>query len=261
MSDKQDWIWYELMTTDPAAAARFYGAVVGWEITKYPAPDDAPQYWVCHAGGRGVAGIMNKPAEVPAHVSPNWSGYIHSANADSTAAAVQEAGGSILRAPFDIPGVGRIAVVADPQGGRFNLMQPTPQDAPPKLAQNTLGNVCWCELHSDSEDNFDFYQKLFGWQKVQAMDMGEFGVYQTFTTNDNPSTGGSMRKHATGPEAEMPTYWLFYFCVDGIDAAMARVQRSGGTIFMGPHQVPGDTWIALGRDPQGGVFALHSASK
>lgn len=261
MAAKHDWIWHELMTTDPQAAATFYGDVVGWRVEKYPAPEGAPVYLVGQAGDRGVVGIMGMPQGAPVSMPPNWSGYIHTEDVDTTAKEITEAGGTVLRPPFEIPGVGRIAVVADPEGGRFNLMQPGRRDAPPKLEQNAPGNVSWCELHSTDEKNFDFYEKLFGWRKTEAMDMGEHGVYQIFTSNDNPMTGGSMRKMKDSPEANLPTYWLFYFSVDGIDAAIERAKQGGGKIFMGPHEVPGGTWIALGNDPQGALFALHSIER
>lgn len=264
MSTKQDWIWHELMTTDPEAAAKFYGEVVGWTMSMMPAPDGSavPEYRIGNVGKRGVVGIMGMPPGVPAGMKPSWTGYIHAPNVDETVKAVEAAGGQTRRAPWDIEGVGRVAVMADPEGGAFNLIQPPADMAgPPKLEQNAVGNVSWCELHSNNENNFDFYQKLFGWTVTDTMDMGEHGKYTMFTSNENPMTGGSMRKMKDGPEAQMPTYWLFYFSVDNIDAAVERTKSAGGTIFMGPHQVPGGTWIALGNDPQGVLFALHSQSK
>jgi predicted enzyme related to lactoylglutathione lyase len=55
--------------------------------------------------------------------------------------------------------------------------------------------------------------------------------------------------------------WLYYFNVDGIDAAVTRITEAGGKIAMGPHQVPGGQWIVSAFDPQGGSFQLLSATK
>lgn len=55
--------------------------------------------------------------------------------------------------------------------------------------------------------------------------------------------------------------WLYYFMVDGIDAAIARITGQGGKVVMGPHQVPGGQWIVSAMDPQGGNFQLLSATK
>lgn len=261
MSAQHDWIWYELMTTDPEAAAKFYGGVVGWKIAPYPGQPDGPQYLVGHVGDRGVVGMMQMPPTVPAGMPPNWTGYVHTDNVDSTAKELTEAGGSVKFGPMDLPGVGRLAAVADPEGGVFNLMQPAPTDAPPRPETWTPGSVSWCELHSNDEKNLDFYLKLFGWRKSDAMDMGEYGTYQMFSTNDSPMNGGSLRKIKGRPGESMATQWLYYFSVDGLDAAVERVKQGGGNIFMGPHEVPGGTWIALGNDPQGAMFALHSQAR
>jgi uncharacterized protein len=67
-----------------------------------------------------------------------------------------------------------------------------------------------------------------------------------------PAVGGMMTKP---PEVPMP-YWLYYFNVDAIDAAMARVIKQGGKVLMGPHEVPGGQWILQCQDPQGAMFAL-----
>ncbi len=62
--------------------------------------------------------------------------------------------------------------------------------------------------------------------------------------------------------AETPTpFWLFYFNVDGLDAAMARATQAGGKVIMGPHQVPGGSWIAHCLDPQGAIFAMVAAQR
>jgi uncharacterized protein len=59
-----------------------------------------------------------------------------------------------------------------------------------------------------------------------------------------------MKKMDTMPQAA----WLYYFMVDGINAAAQRVRGAGGTIAMGPHEVPGGQWILHASDPQGGHF-------
>ncbi|MFN2974339.1 VOC family protein [Terriglobus aquaticus] len=259
MAAKKDWIWYELMTSDPKGAAKFYSDVVGWKVEPFPGSANGTEYLVGSVGDRGVVGIMSMPPTVPPGMPPNWTGYIHTQNCDETAKAVTEAGGSVKFGPLDLPDVGRIAAVADPEGGVFNLLQPGRTDAPPRPESWVAGSVSWCELHSNDEKNLDFYVKQFGWDKVNAMDMGEHGVYQTFTSNDSRETGGSLRK---GPhEKGMPTYWLYYISVDGIDAAVGRINGGGGSVLMGPHEVPGGTWVAIGKDPQGALFALHSQTR
>ena len=260
MTAKHDWFWFELITDDPKAAAAFYSSVVGWEISSFPAPEGAPEYLVGNVAGRGVVGFMGKPPAMPASAPSFWSGYVYAPNVDALASDVEQAGGKVVRAPFDVPGVGRIAVLSDPEGGMFNAMKPAMEgvEGPPPFGRNEPGHVSWGELHSDDpEENFAWYEKLFGWRRVDVFDMGPNGKYQIFTTSDTPATSGSCGKMG----GDMPTGWLFYFHVDGIDAGVERVHAAGGKIFMGPHEVPGGSWIAMGNDPQGAVFALHAVKR
>jgi len=125
-------------------------------------------------------------------------------------------------------------------------------DAPPELPIGTQGTVGWRELYAaDGSSVFAFYEKMFGWTKAEAIDMGPMGIYQLFAAGDVP-VGGIMTKPATIP---MPC-WGYYFNVDGIDAAAERVTAAGGTIINGPHQVPGGQWIVQCTDPQGAAFSL-----
>ena len=83
------------------------------------------------------------------------------------------------------------------------------------------------------------------------MDMGAMGTYQIFAIGGVPC-GGMMTKM---PQIPHP-FWLYYFNVDGIDAAMTRVKKAGGQILNGPMEVPGGSWIAQCIDPQGAMFAM-----
>jgi predicted enzyme related to lactoylglutathione lyase len=159
----------------------------------------------------------------------------------------------VLRAPDDIPGIGRFAVVADPQGAVFEIMKPLPQDPPrPHAPAGTLGHTSWNELYvNDVEAAFAFYADMFGWRKDQAMDMGPMGAYQLYANQDGV-IGGMMKRPPEVPRA----CWLYYFQVGDIDAAVGRVKSAGGQVFHGPMEVPGGDWIAQGADPQGAMFAV-----
>jgi predicted enzyme related to lactoylglutathione lyase len=93
---------------------------------------------------------------------------------------------------------------------------------------------------------------MFGWQKADSLDMGEMGTYQLFTAGGDAPIGGIMTK----PPGVSRPFWGYYFNVPAIDAAADRVKAGGGTIMMGPHQVPGGQWIVQCKDPQDAYFAL-----
>jgi len=248
-----DFIWYELMTSDVAAASDFYGRVVGWTMAETPAAGRA--YTLACAGERQVGGVMALPEEARKEgARPAWFGYVAVPDVDAAVEAVKQAGGSVHRAAQDIPGVGRFAVVADPQGAGFMLFRGEGA-APAPVAPGTPGHIGWHELHArDQEDAFAFYGKLFGWTKGDAVDMGTMGAYQLFSTGADPI--GGMMSNAQAPHP----FWLFYITVEDIDAAAARVTQAGGTIAHGPAQVPGGSWIVMGNDPQGATFALTGRS-
>jgi predicted enzyme related to lactoylglutathione lyase len=106
-------------------------------------------------------------------------------------------------------------------------------------------------LADDWQKAFGFYSELFGWQKSDAMPMGEMGTYQMFSTGGQ-AIGGMFNK----PPAVPAPYWLYYFNVGDIDVAVERVWANGGQILNGPMEVPGGHWIIQGKDPQGAMFAL-----
>lgn len=242
-------IWYELMTTDAPAAEAFYGAVVGWQAEAWAGPNP---YTVMKAGGRGVAGVMPLPdAFAKAGGQPCWLGYVAVDDVDAAAEAVKRAGGTIHRSPDDIPEVGRFAAVADPQGAVFFLFKPFAGDDAPAAA-DAPGHVGWRELYAaDWSRAFDFYAGQFGWTKAEAIPIGPLGTYQIFAADGVP-VGGMMNK----PEVLPRPVWLFYFNVPEIGAATSRITEAGGAVVMGPHEVPGGSWIVQGQDPQGAMFAL-----
>jgi uncharacterized protein len=245
-------VWSELMTSDAKAAETFYDKVVGWTSEPF---DNArmPYTRFKRSGGAAVAGLMTTPDGM--HMPPLWSMYIAVPDFDEAIAHVKRLGGSTLSEAFDVPTVGRMQMVKDPQGAPFYVIQPAPRDNPPDR-DPAVGEVSWIELvTTDAPAAMTFYQQLFGWQPTQAMDMGEMGTYQMFNRGAR-MIGGMMKK----PKelAQAPPYWGIYFLVDDINAAAARVKANGGQILNGPMEVPGGDWVFNAKDPQGAAFSLHA---
>jgi len=245
-------VWYELMTTDAKAAETFYRDVAGWGAKNSAMP--GMDYTLFTAGGVDVGGLFALSKEVlAAGARPAWVGYVAVDDVDAAAAQVRAAGGAVHRGPDDIPGVGRFAMVADPQGAAFALFKPAQADQRSPAAPDQPGHFGWHELYAgDGPSVFAFYAKLFGWKKGEAMDMGPAGVYQMFDAGGGGMIGGIMTKP---PQMPVPA-WTFYINSTGIDAAAARVKAAGGQIINGPNEVPGGNWIVMGIDPQGAQFAL-----
>jgi len=244
-------VWYDLMTTDVPAAQAFYEHVIGWSGKDSGVPGQS--YTIFSLGDTMLAGLMPIPEDARrGGVRPAWMGYIGVDDVDAWATRLQAAGGTVHRPGTDIPGVGRFAVVGDPQGAGFMLFHPLGSQDAPKDDADAPGRVGWRELHAaDGPSAFKFYEKLFGWTSSRAVDMGELGVYTVFAY-DGADRGGVMTRM---PRTPMPS-WLYYFNVEAIDAAVDRIKGAGGRIGTSPTQVPTGQWILTAHDPQGAEFAL-----
>jgi len=112
--------WSELMTSDPAAAAAFYGELFGWVARDMG--EAMGGYRVVNVGDTGIGGIMGMPPGAPP-MPPHWGCYVTVDNLDATLAKCTGLGGKTLMPPMDVPNVGRMAVIQDPQGATISVMQ------------------------------------------------------------------------------------------------------------------------------------------
>jgi predicted enzyme related to lactoylglutathione lyase len=242
--------WYELMTTDTAAARAFYAKVVGWGVEDTSTPRLA--YTSFTSGKTSVAGLMDLPEEARRMgATPRWMGYVCVDDAEVTAGRLQRLGGAVY-VPPTLSNIGRISVVADPQTATLALIEglTSGQRKPPE--PHKPGRVGWHELlTADWQKAFPFYSELFGWRKADT-ETGAAITYQLFSAGEE-TVGGMFNKRPMDP---VP-FWLFYFNIGDIDAAAERVEAAGGQVFEGPLELPGGSWVARCRDPQGAAFALQ----
>jgi hypothetical protein len=250
---KGKFAWYELMTSDTKAAGKFYSDVVGWTTQEMPGGDTP--YTTFNIGNVGMAGMLN----IGGHTG--WIGYIVVDDVDAHIEKMVAAGAKLWKPATDVPDMLRFAVMSDPQGAAIAVFTPNPKMPSPKRPEApATGTIGWHELYTtDLDGASDFYNKLFGWTKLSDMDMGQMGAYRIFDQGDHKEMGdgGMMNKPPHIPVSN----WGFYFCVDGIGAAVERVKAAGGKVLNGPMEVPGGSWIINGQDPQGAMFSLVSGKK
>src|SRR5262245_25318042 len=249
-------VWFELLTSDMTAAQRFYTQLIGWDTATWRAGDEPYMLWMQRQ--QRVGGLMRLPEQASkAGTPPHWLGYVSTPDVDATLTAAAKLGARALMPAMDVPDVGRIAVIADPQGAVIGLYKPleAPDDEEPAPS---VGAVSWRELlTTDHFDAFTFYEALFGWRKTEVMDMGEDGLYQMYGRN-GATLGGMYNKPK---DMSAPAAWLYYFFVDDVNESVKKVEPLGGRILNGPMEVPGDNLVAQCLDPQGAAFALHSHKK
>jgi predicted enzyme related to lactoylglutathione lyase len=244
-------VWYALATTDTKAAKAFYSNVIGWGTQEAPTPGTA--YTLFTAQKAPVSGLMSLSDDaIRAGAPPSWIGYVGVNDIDATADRIKRLGGAVHVPPTDVSNVSRFSIVTDPQGATFALFKWLKAGDEQRPALGQLRHVGWHELlAADWENTIAFYGEIFGWQKANAH-TGPMGTYQVFSADGQP-IGGMFTK-----PADMPIpFWLYYFNVGDIDAAVERVTAGGGEILEGPSEVPPGHWVARCADPQGAMFALE----
>jgi predicted enzyme related to lactoylglutathione lyase len=244
-------VWYELMTTDVAAAETFYSKVIGWT----PAPFDAsptPYTTFARGGDVRVAGLMKTPDGM--NMPPFWAMYVAVPKLEEAVAHIKRLKGSELSPVIEVPTVGRLQMMKDPQGAAFYIIEPSSDEERPETAPE-VGEASWHELMTtDATAAMKFYSEAFGWQPSESLDMGPMGKYQMFN-RPHGMIGGMMNKPRE--MAQVPPHWLIYFRVPDINSAADRVKANGGKILNGPMEVPGGDRVLTAMDPQGAAFGLH----
>ena len=259
-------IWYELMTPDPGAVRPFYRAVLGWEIPEegVATPTGHPYWMIGRADGGFAGGVLLLTPEMQVGGGrPGWLPYFH---VEDVAAAVDKAkglGAQVWLPPMDTEH-GTMAMLGDPQGASFYLMDPAPPPDQPDATSDVFkakapGHCAWNELETSDEPGATaFYTALLGWSAENTMAMpvpsdaaggvegGERGDYRFIEAGGEPIG-------AINPAMEdyMKVGWLPYFGVADIDSAHAAAAANGGTIHFDVHEVPGGDFIFAATDPAG----------
>lgn len=243
---RSPFVWHELMTSNPDAAAAFYSKVIGWKVRGSP---QDPSYRTWMTGDAPVGGLMALPDQAKlAGAPPHWMTYIGVPDVDAAVRKATGLGAQTYVPPRDIPGAGRFAVLADPQGAAFAVYTPAPGERAPGPDA-----FSWHELATtDYQAAWKFYQAVFGWEHFRSMDMGQAGTYLMFGLGGPQPLGGIYNK-----PLEMPN-WLPYIKVARADDVAAAAKRGGGRVTVGPMEVAGGDRVVMFLDPQGAAIAAHS---
>ena len=234
--------WIELATSDTAAAREFYQRLFGWAAVDHDM-GEMGIYTIFQKNGRDAAAMYAKPPAM-ADVPSNWLSYVATASADQAASQATRLGATVQAEPFDVPGQGRMAVLADPSGATFAVWQADHHHG--VGIRDEPDSLCWNELHSvDPEGSKSFYTALFGWRMKESSEYTEWHVGEN-------AIGGMLQTHTP----ELPPFWLPYFAVTDADATVQRIESLGGTIYVRPTDIPGVGRFAIAADGQGAVFAV-----
>jgi predicted enzyme related to lactoylglutathione lyase len=245
--------WHELLTSDLAAATKFYGELLGWTFRDNPSPP-AGTYRILSLGETMVGGAMTAPPGVPS----GWLVYVAVDDTDVSAKKITELGGKVMVPPTTVPDMLRFACASDPQGAAFGILQPLgtgakqqPYEGPPRP-----GTFCWDELHTkETAEAKKFYGGLFGWTGVGEADGSD--AYWHWKHADKEI--GGMTSHMGGPN--VPPHWLAYVAVSDVDSVTKKVAALGGKVLMPAMEIAKVGRFSVVQDPTGAVFSLFRSAR
>ena len=245
--------WFELETTDEAAALRFYGALFGWSDDPQPLPGGS-NYHMQRLGSDAVAAVQRqRPDQAQMGIPPHWNVYLSADDVDAVAAAVPGLGGRVMAPPFDVMEFGRMAVITDPTGAVVCLWQPRAHIGSGRVSEP--GAMTWAELVTpDPSSAAGFFTALLG-LRADSMEMGPGQEPYTLLAAEGGEARAGLLK-LTPDMGPMPPAWVPYFDVSAADAAASGARDNGGNVIAEPFEVPGVGRIAWLQDPQGAVFGV-----
>jgi predicted enzyme related to lactoylglutathione lyase len=251
-SDRGLFVWHEVGTTDLRVGEDFYAKVAGWKAESW---SQNPSYKLFVAKRESKAGLYLITESLNTVTPPpSWLSYIGTPDVDATVRQAVELGGKVIVPAYNVPSVGRMAHLQDPQGALFAVSS---QEERSQFTDPQLGDFSWHELLTTNlQTAFDFYAKLFGWEKMEAMDMGPQGTYQIFGTGGR-QLGGMFNP---GPLPGGPL-WIPYVMVADARRTAEAAKEMGATIAHGPSEVPGGDWVFTGVDRHGAMFGAHSKKR
>jgi len=247
-------VWFDLISSDTATAADFYGRIFGWEVEEPNA--EFGGYRNFTRNGRRIAGLMPHVAE-HGDTANIWSVYLHTADAAATRADAEAAGATVLVPPMPVGDMGTMMVVLDPAGASIGFWQPGTH--PGFTTWGEHGTPYWFECQSkDYGASVAFYEKVIG---ARAQEVGTGGApdvigpdrYAQVFVGDSSYSG--IMDAATVFPAEVPSFWQVYVMVDDIAATVAHARELGAEILMPGEETPYGTLAAL-RDPLGALICL-----
>jgi hypothetical protein len=251
-----NFVWMELSTTDPSAAKIFYSSLFGWESEDMPmGPGMA--YTMFRLKGRDTAGAYTMKAEDrEMGIPPNWLLYIAVDNADDTVAHVLEHGGNPMSPAFEIPNVGRMAVIRDPGAAIFAIFQPGHHKGVGIYAEN--GALCWADLQTPNRESAEkFYSSIFGWQFTLGKDKDPNGYLHI--KNGEHFIGGMPPPQSLPPH--VPPHWMGYIQTANCETQTAKAAELGAIVLVPTMSIEGAGKFSVVADPQGAVFALFAPAR
>jgi uncharacterized protein len=242
-------VWTDLVTEDLAAARRFYGELLGWTFEDTTGPA-GQAYVIARSGGTYVAGLVPVEKRSDGVNLSRWLPYVSVADVDAAVRQAGAAGARVAVAAREV-GIGRVAVIIDPEGAVIGLARSSIGDPEDTATTPTTGRRVWTELVSNEPATAaGFYGSVVGFQTRTIQRRG--GEY-TMLSNNGVDRAGVLRN----PTADWSPVWLTSFGVADPAAAAMRAESLGGKVLLAPSSEVREGTMAIVADPSGAVVVLQ----
>lgn len=243
MASKIDgqFVWMDLMTEDIAAATSFYSQLFGWWATKSKQNSD---YYLIYFHGKPIAGMVETDNQDQSKPESLWIPSMSVSDVNQSLAIVNSHGGKVLEGPLEVKGRGSMALISDPAGAPFILLD-TLGDGPEKRSTES-GNWIWTDLFTrNREQAIAFYGNFVGFRAEHIV------VEKTHTYELLKKNGRTIAGIVTLQWEGMEDNWLPYFKVDDIDETIERARMLGG------HLILQNDDVAILIDSTGAAFGIQ----
>jgi uncharacterized protein len=261
--------WVDTTHPDPEAVVPFYRGLFGWELEDSMPEGAEGSYFTGRIRGGDVAALGSMPEGAPPVA--RWNTYVWVDSADNAAAKARDAGGAVVAEPFDVMDVGRMAVLADPEGAVFSVWEPKRHKGAQVVNEHGALNFNGLATR-DPKRAAAFYGSVFGWHvlPLPSGDMWALPGYGDHLEERSPGLRQQMTEMGApdgfidvvaaltpiaGDDTTTPAHWSVTFGVDEVAAAAAKVKELGGEVVAGPVDVPWSR-MAVINDPQGATFIV-----
>ena len=234
-------VWHDLVTPDMKTAKAFYAGLLDWTFE-----DLSSGYALASHNGRFVAGVARLDL---AGRSSNWLPLVSVTDLDRVLTDASTAGGKIILKPFDLPSRGRVAVLRDPQGAAFGVVQSSHGDPPDRKAD--VNEWLWNEVWTDDVPSaIEFYQTVGGYRPAERT-IGD--IRYLYLERDGRPRVGLLDK----PSPEIGNTWVAYIRVTDVEAAVKKAEALGGKVLLAPTAAIRNGTVAIITDPSGAGFVVQ----
>jgi len=243
------WVWADLVTSDVAAAADFYGKVFGWTFETYGGEDDRETYTLALANGLPIGGMVFDQRAIKGEVpSARWIGLVSVTDPQAVTQAVTKSGGTIIYAPKMLGERGETAVFKDPEGTLFGVVRSKNGD--PADYVGDMNEWVWLDLWTaDVAKATQFYQAVVGYEVLPLEQEGP-------RSGAHLVSGGYVRAGVMQKlDERSSSVWLPYIRVVDAKKTAEAARAAGGKVVFEPAQL-NRSIVAIIADPTGAPVGI-----